>query len=106
MLFQAASLSAFVPRECCLTHRAPASAQTPGDDCHHRQPPREAVPDCALRSTCNGPLGLLATLLSPHAVLAASTGVAAITVAGTPPRHVLERPHSLVLPPDSPPPRR
>ena len=103
--FQVASLAAFVPRECCMAHRVPAQAQGADESCHHPQPAREAVPDCALRSTCNGPQAILAALLSPHAVIAESTGVAAAAISTVPPRTAFERPQSLAIPPDSPPPR-
>jgi hypothetical protein len=103
--FQVASLSAFVPRECCIAHRVPVLAQGAGETCHHPQPAPEDVPDCALRSTCNGPLAILAALLSPHAVLAERSGVTAAALSTVPPRAAFEHPHSLAVPPDSPPPR-
>lgn len=103
--FQVASLSAFVPRECCLAHRMPAHEQGADESCHHLQPAREEVPECALRSACNGPLAVLAALLSPHAILADHTRTIAITVAAALPRAAFEHPHSLAVPPDLPPPR-
>ena len=79
--FQAASLSAFVPRECCIAHRMPVQEQGADESCHHPQPAREESPECAMRSTCNGPLAVLAALLSPHAVLADRASVASIPAA-------------------------
>jgi hypothetical protein len=103
--FQAASLSAFVPRECCVAHRMPAHEQAGEPSCHHPEPAREAMPECALRSTCNGPLAMLAGLLSPHAVLAAPAGIESHASIAAVPRAAIEHPHSLAVPPDSPPPR-
>jgi hypothetical protein len=103
--FQAASLSAFVPRECCFAHRMPAQEQSADESCHHPQPARKEMPECALRSACNGPLAVLAALLSPHAVLADRTGIVNVAVTVAPVRVALVQPRSLVIPPDSPPPR-
>lgn len=56
LLFQAASLSAFVPRDCCLAHRP--AAPTEEQKCH------EPVSDqCVMRASCDGPLGVLLTLM-------------------------------------------
>lgn len=103
--FQAASLSAFVPRECCIAHRMPAHEAGAEPSCHHPETAREAMPECALRSSCNGPLAMLAALLSPHAVLADQAGVESVAPTAATPRAAIEQPHSLAIPPDSPPPR-
>jgi hypothetical protein len=103
--FQVASLSAFVPRECCMAHRLPAQHQGDDESCHQPQPVQEQLPDCALRSTCNGPLAVLAALLSPHAVLGEGTSIAAATISLMPQHAGFEHPHALATPPDSPPPR-
>jgi hypothetical protein len=103
--FQAVSLSAFVPRECCMAHRMPAQEQAADESCHHPQPAREAMPDCALSSTCNGPLAILAGLLSAHAVLADRSSLASIAITVALPRVESPSARSLALPPDSPPPR-
>src|SRR5690242_5740589 len=92
ILFQATSLSALVPRACCLAHQMETLA-----DCHeqtratdttaadampamhhshghmdhaHGQPPApKPAHDCALRGTCGGPAAALFALLSTDGVL-------------------------------------
>jgi hypothetical protein len=92
LVFQAASLSALVPRDCCSAHRHDASTVKPGChqqadaklDCpmeaaegircpmHHEaagavQP---ATPDrCSMRGTCEGPVAAFMALLANHGVL-------------------------------------
>ena len=105
ILFQAVSLSAFVPRDCCAAHRVPADAQQAEASCHHAMPPAAPAADCALRGSCDGPLGMLAGLLSAHAVLSGSIPAAAALIATSSPRSSFESLRSLAVPPDSPPPR-
>src|SRR5215471_12762752 len=94
ILFQATSLSALVPRACCLAHQmaaladchdqqqataAPAGDATPAMHHSHahmghmpEQPPAAApqpAHDCALRGTCGGPAAALFALLSTDGVL-------------------------------------
>src|SRR5215471_17062912 len=94
ILFQATSLSALVPRACCLAHQMAATA-----DCHHQgqasvtttsdTPPAmhhshdhmvhmqdqspdtipKRVHDCALRGTCGGPTAALFALLLNDGVM-------------------------------------
>ena len=105
--FQAAALSAFVPRDCCFAHRVPAQEATLDAACHHPEPAPEPEPDpeCSLRGACNGPLAILAALLSPHAVLAESTRLYSVALVTAPHPRPFEQPVSLSRPPDSPPPR-
>jgi hypothetical protein len=103
--FQVVSLSAFVPRDCCAAHRPPAEAQAADPVCHHPQPAPEPAPECALGGGCNGPLSILAALLSPHAVLVEPTGVESLTLATVSHWRPLETPIARTSPPDSPPPR-
>jgi len=93
ILFQATSLSALVPRACCLTHQMAVAdchdqrqaTATPASDAmpamHHshahaghtknQTPATAAKPahNCALRGTCGGPAAALFTLLSTDGVL-------------------------------------
>jgi hypothetical protein len=69
LLFQVVSLSALVPRDCCLAHK-PAAQH--GNSCH--EPP--AAPDCSIRGSCDGPMAALFALLSSHGVLTDSIAVA------------------------------
>ena len=107
--FQTAALSAFVPRDCCFAHRVPAQEETLDPACHHPEPARapqpEPEPECTLRGACNGPLAILAALLSPHAVLVEPARIQSVALVTAP--HLLspENPVSLSRPPDSPPPR-
>jgi len=94
ILFQVTSLSALVPRACCLAHQmaaladchepqraiaAPASDATPAmhhnhaDMGHMQEQAPAAAPqpphDCALRGTCGGPAAAVFALLSTDGVL-------------------------------------
>ena len=101
--FQALSLSAFVPRDCCAAHRLPARDQAADASCHHPQP--EPSPECSLRGKCGGPLSFLAALLSPHAVLVEPTRIESVALVTAPDGRRLDTPISRTTPPDSPPPR-
>ena len=107
IVFQAVSLSAFVPRDCCAAHRMAAAEDHQQDaGCHHAR--HAGVPEttCSLAGTCNGPLAMLAGVLSPHAVLTTAILVAGGLMADSSPLPVFESPRSLAVPPDAPPPRR
>ena len=68
LLFQVASLSAVVPRDCCLAHRP--AAPTDEQKCH--EPVSE---QCVMRASCDGPLGVLLTLISNLGIPAGSFGL-------------------------------
>jgi hypothetical protein len=92
MVFQAASLSALVPRECCRAHRLEAPASQPG--CHEQADakPTCSMPSagetecpmhhaaantvessktdrCSMRGTCEGPAATFMGLLTNHGLL-------------------------------------
>jgi hypothetical protein len=125
LAFQLASLSAFVPRDCCAAHRRATSSKhschqnTAATHCPMRAAAGAACPmhqgrhtgadasseACSMRGMCNGPMAALAALLSIHGVLTDSfvtvpdlhvTDVAARTR-----EHLITR----LAPPDPPPPR-
>jgi|SRR4051812_315540 hypothetical protein len=131
LLFQATSLSALVPRACCLAHDAAVAAsvtcheQTAVPHCHDaasdaamcpmharnghdhsaQQTDKPRAHECAIRGTCGGPAAAMLTLLSTQGVLTASAAVwIDVPPAGDPigsPNHLLARFES----PDAPPPR-
>jgi hypothetical protein len=122
LVFQVSSLSAFVPRDCCLAHQRhhqdPAGAEEQKPACHEAaasavvqthhdgiQPTSSPKPECAMRGTCNGPLAAIAALLSNHAVVSDAFIVSLHfqTAAVVPAGH--ESLVSRLVPPDSPPPR-
>lgn len=129
LVVQAASLSVFVPRDCCAAHRADAAHPAPGHHdaaagAHcpmpdadgtpcpmhrgsaghdgHEAPP---APQCSMHGACDGPMSGLAVLLSPHAILpdvvAAFPPAAAAAFAPIGREHLVGR----LTPPDPPPPR-
>ena len=83
---QAASLSAFVPENCCISHAAEAAAKEKNDACHETEPvepePGDACPMthaegaacpmhssksqdcCAMSNACDGPGTHLANLFA------------------------------------------
>jgi len=130
LLFQATSLSALVPRACCLAHDAAVAAsvtcheQSAVPRCHEandaamcpmhaahghdhsaQQTEKPRPHQCAIRGTCGGPAAAMLTLLSTQGVLTASASVRMdVPPAGEPilsPNHLLAQFQS----PDAPPPR-
>ena len=117
LLCQVASLSAFVPQACCISHAAEAEAKQKAEACHEEGPaePAEgaACPMhksgshdcCAITNACDGPGAQLLSLFSYISTidepLAASTilETSAAFAPTTPPLL-----HRLALP-DAPPPK-
>jgi hypothetical protein len=70
LLCQVASLSAFVPEQCCVSHahaKAEAVAKEDGADCHQHEP---APPDgCVMKTGCEGPGTQLLRMFAFHGVL-------------------------------------
>ena len=111
ILFQATSLSALVPRACCLAHQAHrASSNEKKTNCHEhaqRSIPADQEPDreCAIRGTCGGPAAALFAVLSNYGVLTSSfSGLTYLPLTGATlsPRDQLIRQFAS---PDAPPPR-
>src|SRR5213083_319725 len=90
LVFQVASLSALVPRACCVPYRAVATDKEP--DCHGNsavshcpKPAADGTPcpmhqsrhdaeetpsdRCSMRATCDGPVAAMLALLSNYGVL-------------------------------------
>ena len=133
LICQAASLAAFVPRDCCADHRPVQPAPAPeAESAHCHEPPPAAEThcpmraadgtpcpmhrghghqqqpagdtDCALRGACGGPMTALVRLLSNHGILPESSAIGAPVAQRTlPPAD--ERLVSRLDAPDSPPPR-
>jgi len=129
VLFQATSLSALVPRACCLAHQmallsdchekaAPQASISTADEAappmhhehgHMHEQPSDRAPapahDCALRGTCGGPSAALFTLLSTDGVLTDSL----TTTVDSVPTGSIPVSRDQLLPqfesPDAPPPR-
>src|SRR5262245_28567015 len=119
LLCQVASLSAFVPEQCCISHAAEAAAKVKAAACHEDAapaPPKDgdACPMhhgskshdcCAITNACDGPGAQLLTLFSFVSTvdepIAASTIVASTTAFLPPAPPLLSR---LALP-DAPPPK-
>jgi hypothetical protein len=112
LVFQAVSLSAFVPRACCLAHRPAVSATE--HRCHentaaihedHHDAGQNTSTRCSMRGMCEGPLAALFVVLSTPGVPAGGFemfpdlrfGSAAIPAR----EHLITR----LASPDPPPPR-
>lgn len=131
LLFQATSLSALVPRACCLAHDAAAAASVTcheqpvvphcheaasdvamcpmhaahGHDHSAQQTDKPRAHECAIRGTCGGPAAAMLTLLSTQGVLTAtSTAWIDLPPAG---ESIISANHLLAQfeSPDAPPPR-
>jgi hypothetical protein len=132
LVLQVASLSAFVPLDCCAAHRPPVSEAAPS--CHdnpdathcpmhgpdgqpcpmhgghgagHQAPPTSEPSnhDCALRGTCNGPMAALLTLLWQSGVLTDAVVAPPDFLGARVAAAPLEHLISFLAAPDSPPPR-
>jgi hypothetical protein len=117
LVFQAASFSTLVPRDCCAAHRPaqadaacheaapPQTVAGAGAHAHHQGTPIDDGDDCTMRGGCDGPMAGFLAQLSLHGVLNDPLQVTPVlAVAG-----VAVRAHEdligRLVPPDSPPPR-
>lgn len=111
LVFQAASLSAFVPRDCCAAHAEhtshaapPEQAREAAEHCPMHDAPAPQ-PECSLRTACNGPMRALPAVWASPApapvsiALFADTGDSSLVRDAE--RHIV--PFDLL--PDTPPPR-
>lgn len=119
LLCQVASLSAFVPEQCCVTHAAQEAAKAKAEACHEEAPPAPKEGDacpmhheskghdcCTISNACDGPGSHLLTLFANVGMLESpvsspvtleSTGIAPAPSA--PPSY-------RIVSPDAPPPKR
>lgn len=100
---QVASLSALVPRDCCVAHRPVVTVPSCHEVAHEAPVPSSSSSDCVMRGTCQGP---------PLFTVFSSAGLPAATSQSSPqalptPRAADLAEHTLarVQPPDLPPPR-
>jgi hypothetical protein len=121
LLCQVASLSAFVPEACCVSHAAEEAAKQKAEACHEEAAPVPVEPkegdacpmhrgrskhdDCAISNACAGPGQQLLTLFSFNSTIdepiAASMLLASTSAFVAPAPPLLFR---LALP-DAPPPK-
>lgn len=107
LLGQAATLSAFVPYDCCAGHRpepvrVQAECHRTAATTHHEAPVQDDT--CRMSGTCEGPVALL-SVLSNHGLLDSP-----VTLHPDARRQHVAAPRALsadplLIPPDSPPPR-
>jgi hypothetical protein len=133
LVFQATSLSALVPRACCLAHQAhqaattPAAAnedQAPASHCakppegatatsmraghgsgHSARPTESPRHECTIRGTCGGPAAALFSVISTEGVLTRSVTVPFDFLQASTPIVDRDRLIRHFEPPDAPPPR-
>jgi len=120
LLCQVASLSAFVPEICCVSHAAEAAAKEKAAACHETPAPAPAPKDgdacpmhhgtkshdcCTMTNACDGPGTHLASLFAFIGVLetpaASSVVIGSNSVFSAPPEPLLYR----LATPDAPPPK-
>lgn len=102
LVFQVATLSAFVPRDCCEGHRHAAER---AETCHEPAADDQPVPQCTMRGSCDGPMAMLATVLSNNGVLTRTFAFLPVVESSRLAASAGERLTSQLLPPDAPPPR-
>ena len=118
LLCQVASLSAFVPEQCCVSHAAEAAAKEKAEACHEAPPAAPKDGDacpmhhgskshdcCKISNACDGPGSHLTTLFAYVGVLE-SPASSAVTLEST----AVTLPSSTPLlvriaSPDAPPPK-
>lgn len=125
LVFQAAWLTALVPRDCCAGHRPAEKScheiveatacpmrDVTGRACpmhsggeHHAQTPSTSSDDCQLSSVCDGPMAALFALLSNHAVLPDAADALPDPDARDVAPPIRESVTGRFEPPDAPPPR-
>ncbi len=122
LLCQVASLSAFVPGDCCTAHAAEARAKQEAEACHQSEPAPATEPNegdacpmhhgtkshecCAITNACDGPGTQLLTLFSFVSIL--DEPILASAALESSPAFVPSAPpllYRLALP-DSPPPKK
>ena len=119
LLCQVASLSAFVPEQCCVSHAAQAAAKAKADACHEEAAPPapkegDACPMhhesqshdcCKISNACDGPGSHLLTLFANVGMLesptSSSLALESIAFELPPPAPLLHR----LATPDAPPPK-
>jgi len=118
LLCQVASLSAFVPEQCCVAHAAEAAAKDKAAACHEAAPPAPKDGDacpmhhgskshdcCKLTNSCDGPGTHLTTLFSyigtPESPASSSLQLQSTAAAITTSSPLLYR----LATPDAPPPK-
>src|SRR5262245_37942618 len=119
LLFQVASLSALVPRDCCAAHRpvqqkksdmachetAAAPIAAHGGHAMHRATTPDKSDECKLRGACDGPMAGFIAQLSLQGVLGDPFQLAPSMVAGSLDEQSREHLIGRLAPPDAPPPR-
>ena len=118
LLCQVASLSAFVPEQCCIAHAAEAAAKEKAAACHEATPPAPKDGDacpmhhstkahdcCKMTNSCDGPGSHLTTLFAYIGVLE-SPAASSVTLESTPATIASSAPLIFRLAtPDAPPPK-
>jgi hypothetical protein len=118
LICQGASLTAFVPEQCCESHAAQEAAKAKAEACHEDAPPAPKEGDacpmhheskshdcCKIGGTCDGPGSQLLTLFANVGVLESPavtpmTLESSVAMLPAPPPLL----HRLALP-DAPPPK-
>ena len=117
LMCQVASLSAFVPEECCISHAAEAAAadssdphaqhhaapaeETPAEDCHKAP----AAPGCTMSNACAGPGTQLLRLVANVGVLERPTAMSVVLESSPADVAPSARPILRLSTPDAPPPK-
>lgn len=119
LVCQVASLSAFVPEQCCIAHAEQAAAKEKAAACHEAAPVEQKDGDacpmhhtskshdcCSMSNSCDGPGSHLSTLFAYVGVLESPVSTA-VTLESAPVSTAASSPllHRLALP-DAPPPKR
>ena len=100
LLMQATALSAFVPRDCCASHR-PATSAVP---CHEEPKGHQPdTPDCVMRQACQTPT--VFTIFASPGILPSTLAVTRDVGVSAPAPALLETPLARSGRPDIRPPR-
>ena len=114
LILQVAALSAFVPQDCCATHKAQheKNHQSMGGHAHaehgeHHAAPKSPAQGCVMKGTCQGPMSAILAILSNQGVPPSGAFRVAPDDLSSTLAAVIVREHipSLLAAPDPPPPR-
>jgi hypothetical protein len=122
-----ASLSAFVPEQCCLSHVEEAAARQKDDACHDAEPPKPEPGDacpmdhgvgaacpmhstkssdrCAMSNACAGPGQNLVTMFAYLGAIERPVSTTVVLESAPSYLRAFAPPHFRTVTPDSPPPK-
>lgn len=106
LVVQTTSLAALVPRDCCKAHRSDPQDRPDAPACHKKVAAHtDNTPTCSMRTACQGPMAVLASLLSTHGIVPDAPALQPQLPTSFVGPVVIETPLRRINSPETPPPR-